>query len=220
MLALGGQEKTTIAITTAGRPVVSQHIGNLDDDDAFDAMPMLMPVRSWRTNDLAVPQRMIEAGLNTPRTSSVGRLLGGVAALIGLRQIISYGGQAAIELEASIGDLRTDKAYCFLVDRQDEGVEPLLIVDWRQAIRSFCDDVRNDTAPALLAAAFHNGLANAMIEIAQTIGEPRTALSGGCFQNRYLTEGAKAGLGAGRLPGYSHRNVPPNDGGLALGQIG
>lgn len=183
-------------------------------EDAFRRCSNLMPIRSRRASDLAVLKRMIETGLNTPRTSSVGRLFDGAAAIIGLRQITSYSGQAAIELEGRVATSSTE-AYPF--DLQDDGSH--LMIDWRPAIRALVNDVQNDRDVGTMAAAFHNGLVEAMVKIAKKIGLPRIGLSGGCFQNRYLTERAKAELEAAGFTVHLHRRVPPNDGGLALGQI-
>ena len=171
---------------------------------------------SRRASDLRVLQRMIETGTNTPRTSSVGRLFDGVAAIIGLRQITTYSGQAAIDLECRMTASFTG-AYSFGVEEWD--AEPRLIIDWRPAIRALVDDVQNERDVGEMAAAFHNGLAKVMVDVATRIGQPTIALSGGCFQNLYLTEHAKALLEDTGFAVYLHHNVPPNDGGLALGQL-
>lgn len=183
---------------------------------ALTTMPTLMPVRSRRASDLRVLQRMIETGTNTPRTSSVGRLFDGVATLIGLRQITSYSGQAAIELEGRVATAFTG-AYPFGIEERE--MRPRLVIDWRPAIRTLVNDVQGGCDVGVMAAAFHNGLAAAMVEVAKKICQPNIALSGGCFQNRYLTERAKTLLEAAGFTVHLHRNVPPNDGGLALGQL-
>ncbi len=186
--------------------------------NACPAWADLPPVRSRRAGDLAVLQRMIETGLNTPRTSSVGRLFDGVAAIIGLRQTTSYSGQAAIELEGRLTTSFTG-AYHFSVDKNTGNDQPKLIIDWRPAIRALIGDVQNNRDVGEMAAAFHNGLAAAMVDVAARIGQPTIGLSGGCFQNRFLTERVKALLEAAGFQIHLHRNVPPNDGGLALGQL-
>ncbi len=190
-------------------------------DDALTAMPTLMPIRSRRASDLRVFKRMIETGINTPRTSSVGRLFDGIAAIIGLHQITSYSGQAAIELEGRAGRVTTSftGAYSFGVEERDGDDQPRLMIDWRPAIRALVSDVQNERNVGEMAAAFHNGLADVMVDVATRIGQPTIALSGGCFQNRYLSEHAKALLEDAGFAVYLHRNVPPNDGGLALGQL-
>ena len=183
-------------------------------ENVFRDMPTLMPIRSRRASDLAVLKRMIETGLNTPMTSSVGRLFDGAAAIIGLRQITTYSGQAAIELESRVTASLTG-AYPFGV--RDDGHH--LGVDWRPAIHALVSDVQEGRDVGMMAAAFHDGIADTMVEIAKKVGEPGIGLSGGCFQNRYLTERAKDRLEAAGFTVHFHRNVPPNDGGLAVGQI-
>ena len=93
-----------------------------------------------------------------------------------------------------------------------------LVVDWEPAVRTVIADIANGVAMADIAAAFHRGLADAIAEAAVRIGEARVVLSGGCFQNAFLTEATIAAVNAAGLAPYSHRLVPPNDGGLALGQ--
>ncbi|MGI9417656.1 MAG: carbamoyltransferase HypF [Geminicoccaceae bacterium] len=186
-------------------------------EDAFQRCATLMPIRSRRASDLGVLKRMIETGLNTPRTSSVGRLFDGVAAIIGLRQITSYSGQAAIELEGRMSRMATSMTGAYPFDLEDDGT--YMTIDWRPAIRALVNDVQNDRDVGAMAADFHNGIIEIMVNVAKKIGQPNIGLSGGCFQNRYLTEHAKAGLEAAGFTVHLHQNVPPNDGGLALGQI-
>ena len=190
-------------------------------EDALRAMPTLMPIRSRRASDLRVLQRMIETGVNTPPTSSVGRLFDGVASIIGLRQITSYSGQAAVELEGRVDRVTTSsaKAYPFDIDHHGGDDQRTLVIDWRPAIRALVSDVQNERDVGEMAFAFHDGLAAAMVDVAKKIGEPRVALSGGCFQNRHLSERAKTLLEAAGFQVHLHRNLPPNDGGLALGQL-
>ncbi|MGI9509103.1 MAG: carbamoyltransferase HypF [Geminicoccaceae bacterium] len=183
-------------------------------EDALRELSTLMPIKSRRASDLAVLKRMIKTGLNTPMTTSVGRLFDGVAAIIGLCQITTYSGQAAIELESRTA---TSCMGAYPFDVIEDG--PHLAIDWRPAIRALVDDVLNDCDVGVMAAAFHDGVAATMVEIARRVGQPLIGLSGGCFQNRYLTERAKDGLEAAGFAVQLHRDVPPNDGGLAAGQI-
>ncbi len=184
--------------------------------DALREHQALMPIRSRRASDHAVIKRMIETGLNTPTTSSVGRLFDGVTAIFGLRQITSYSGQAAIELEGRCR-MTTSLTGAYPFDVGDDGSH--LIVDWRPVIRAIVDDMQRDRDVGEMATAFHNGIAVAMVDIAKRLGQAHVGLSGGCFQNRYLTERAKDRLEAAGFTVHLHRNVPPNDGGLAVGQI-
>jgi hydrogenase maturation protein HypF len=182
-------------------------------------MQDLAPVATFAPNDRAVFGRMLKCGINAPWTSSAGRLFDAVAALLGIRQEAGYEGQAASELEWAIGALESDAHYPFGLRKVGDAGSQALVLDWEPALRALLADVRSRTAPAAVAAAFHNGLARAIVEVAGRVGEKRVALSGGCFQNRYLMEGAVRGLRDAGFEPYWHERVPPNDGGLALGQI-
>jgi hydrogenase maturation protein HypF len=154
----------------------------------------------------AVIRRMLERGINAPVTTSVGRLFDAVSSLAGLAQESRFEGQAAMLLEQSIGGLDTDDCYPF------EGG------DWAALV----DAVRHDSAAGiprgLIAARFHNALANWIAAVATRTGLRQVALSGGVFQNSYLVERASALLERRGYQVYTHQRVPANDGGIALGQ--
>jgi len=182
-----------------------------------DALEMtdLPAVSSFTAAERRVLGGMLERGVNCPGTSSAGRFFDAVAALCGLRQRASYEGQAAAELEWAADGATAHRAYEFPVAEGEEGES---IVDWRPALASILEDVRAGIAPGAISAALHAGLAAAIVVVARRIGIPRVALTGGCFQNARLTE---TSIGALRAAGFEpiwHRRVPPNDGGIALGQ--
>ena len=162
----------------------------------------------------AVPDRperlvllqMIERGINAPWTTSVGRLFDAVASMAGVAQESRFEGQAAMLLERQIGDLATDDGY------------PLHDGDWGPLIEAVHRDVARGEATAYIAARFHNALANWIVSVAEHAGERRVALSGGVFQNGYLVERTATLLEARGFQVYTHQRVPPNDGGIALGQ--
>ena len=157
-------------------------------------------------------RQMLEKKINAPLTSSVGRLFDAVAALLGLRQKSSFEGQAAMELEFTRqGDVAD--AYSFVVT----ATAPM-VVDCEPAIRELLDDVAGGEDAGLVSAKFHNGLVEATVAVAKKIGTPRIVLSGGCFQNRYLTEYLVARLREEKFQPYWHQRLPPNDGGIAFGQ--
>ena len=151
-------------------------------------------------------RRMLERGIHSPWTTSVGRLFDGVASIAGVAQRNCFEGQAAMALEWAIGPVVTDETY------------PLPDGDWEPLIREVLADLRNRTPAALIAARFHNALVDWIVSVAEHSGVRQVALSGGVFQNRYLVERAAARLEARGLTVYTHRQVPPNDGGIALGQ--
>jgi hydrogenase maturation protein HypF len=93
-----------------------------------------------------------------------------------------------------------------------------MVVDWGPAIGDIIIDLREGLAIPRISAAFHRGLASAIAEVSARIGVKQVVLSGGCFQNAFLTEATIASLSAAGFTPYWHRLVPPNDGGLALGQ--
>lgn len=146
---------------------------------------------------------LLEKGLNAPLTSSVGRLFDAVSALAGVAQESRFEGQAAMLLEREIGNLETDASY------------PLAAGDWAPLIRGLLED---QGQPALIAAKFHNALAGWIVTEAERSGVRQVVLSGGVFQNRYLTERAAVLLEARGFQVYTHQRVPANDGGIALGQ--
>ena len=158
-------------------------------------------------------RRMLEKGFRSPRTSSVGRLFDGIASLIGIRDQVSYEGQAAMELEA-VAAPDVEDCYGYGIREGDP-----LVVDWEPLVRQVIADVRRKESPSCISAKFHNTLAAIVVDVATRIGEPRVLLSGGCFQNRYLMERTVRELTASGFCAYWHQRVPPNDGGIALGQI-
>jgi hydrogenase maturation protein HypF len=158
--------------------------------------------------------RMLESGLNSPVTTSAGRLFDAVAAIAGLRQISRFEGQSAMELEWAIRNDTPPRPYSLEVAERS-GV---LLLDWEPMIRAILRDRERRMPVAAIARGFHDALVAGIVDVAQHVGEERVVLSGGCLQNRYLTEQAVQRLRAAGLRPYWHQRVPPNDGGIALGQ--
>ena len=178
-------------------------------------MTDLAPLAGLDEAERAVMGRMVERGVNAPETSSAGRLLDAFAALCGLCQVNAYEGQAASMLEWAAGDRPAEGGYSFTVAEAPDG---MLVVDWRQALEDALADLRAGAPRGRVAAAVHDGLVAAIGAVAERVGEPHVVLSGGCFQNVRLTEGAVALLGRNGFEPVWHRRIPPNDGGIALGQ--
>jgi hydrogenase maturation protein HypF len=183
-------------------------------DRAFQ-MSELAPIAAFSPTELGVIRQMLVRGINAPVTSSAGRLFDAFAALTGLRQTCAYEGQAAIELEGAVGDSATDRRYRFPLRQGDDAA---LVVDWEPALSEALADLRAGVPIARISAAFHDGLATAIADVAVRAGQRTVALTGGCFQNARLTESTVEALRAAGLDAVWHRLVPPNDGGLALGQ--
>lgn len=161
------------------------------------------------------PQRsvllqMLERGVNAPWTTSVGRLFDAIASITGVAQESRFEGQAAMLLERAIGSLSTDESYT-LPANGDVG-------DWAPLIEGVRRDVERKEPVPLIAAKFHNALANWIVAVADRTGERQVVLSGGVFQNGFLAERAAALLEARGFRVFTHCHVPPNDGGIALGQ--
>jgi hydrogenase maturation protein HypF len=156
---------------------------------------------------------MLEKGVNAPLTSSAGRLFDAVAGLIGLRLRASFEGQAAMELEFA-AHKRVEDKYSFTLQEKFP-----LVIDWQPAILEIIDDLRAGKTPGMISAKFHNMLAEMIVAVARKIGQEKVVLSGGCFQNRLLTERTIDRLTAENFRPYWHQRIPPNDGGISLGQV-
>ena len=181
----------------------------------------LAPVRHLRPSDRSLLARMLSRGINSPVTSSAGRLFDAVAALLGLRQVVSFEGQAAMALEFAADESVTD-AYSMPIGgrpgRAEDDTSPL-VLDWAPLVRAILADLRAGLPVGMMAARFHNTLVEAIVSVAERIGERRVALSGGCFQNRLLVERAAHRLRTAGFEVLLHCQVPPNDGCISLGQI-
>jgi hydrogenase maturation protein HypF len=161
---------------------------------------------------------MVEKRINSPLTSSCGRLFDAVAALVGLRSRVSYEGQAAIELEALAEENETRNVYPFALHEDGD----VLTVDFTQMFRTLVRDSADGRERAEMARTVHNTLAVATLAVCDDIrkknGMDRVVLSGGVFQNKLLTEGVLSLLMEHGFQVFIQRLAPPNDGGLALGQ--
>lgn len=165
-------------------------------------------------------RRMIDARLNSPVTSSAGRLFDAVAALVGLRRDVTFEGQAAMELEWLAGASDATDAYPFAVETEEGGG---LVVDTRPLVRAVSDALRSGDPGPLVARRFHNTVGEVIVRVTahlrDTTGLPDVVLTGGVFQNALLLEMARRRLEELGLAVHTHARVPANDGGLALGQL-
>jgi hydrogenase maturation protein HypF len=165
-----------------------------------------------RTREVIQPQivAMMERGINTPESSSVGRLFDAVSYLAGAAQSNRFEGQAAMTLERAIGRIQTDEAYS-ISDADRLG-------DWSALVQGVLADRTNGIALGVISAKFHHALANWVVAVARSNKLRNVVLSGGVFQNAYLTRRSRRLLEAQGFKVFTHRQVPTNDGGLALGQ--
>jgi hydrogenase maturation protein HypF len=172
-----------------------------------------------------IVRQQVDRQLNTPLTSAVGRLFDAVAALIGVRQQVTYEAQAAIELEMMAtgwggGAPRTgeEPAYPFDLEPNDKGT----VIRLRRLLQAIQADLEAGTGPAEIGWRFHWTMAEMIVsmcrQIAGETGLETVALSGGCFQNRLLLSLTVPRLKETGFQVLLHRQVPCNDGGISLGQ--
>lgn len=167
----------------------------------------------FSAQELKLLQSALSRQLNCPRTTSVGRLFDAVASLLGLCHINHYEGQAAMALEMSAASNASDRHYDFHIKH-----ETAIVIDWKITLEQLLDDIPHSPVE-LIACKFHNTLAEIILALALQAGQRTIILSGGCFQNAYLTANAAKRLKSSGFEVYCHEKIPPNDGGLALGQL-
>jgi hydrogenase maturation protein HypF len=180
--------------------------------------PDLPPVAACPPEERKVLAHQLETGLGCVPTSSMGRLFDAVSALAGVRQVVAYEAQAAIEFEGlSRGIDCGTAAYAFGIDHRG----PTALIDPAPVLKAVIRDRRADVPAGLIGARFHHAVAGLIVDIAE--GErdasQTVALSGGVFQNALLLRLALNGLRNKGFEVITHRRVPPNDGGIALGQL-
>jgi hydrogenase maturation protein HypF len=170
-------------------------------------------------------EQMLERRFRTPLTSSAGRLFDAVASLAGVTDRVSYEGQAAVQLEGLASGVAPSGSYPFGIERvqaSDSG-EVRLSIDTRPLITAVAEEARRRVNAALIARRFHSTLVDMIAQVCQrlreTTGLGDVALSGGVFLNALLTSEVSLRLRQNGFRVYRHRLVPPNDGGLSLGQL-
>ncbi|NLI92931.1 MAG: carbamoyltransferase HypF [Peptococcaceae bacterium] len=160
---------------------------------------------------------MIEKNVNSPRTSSMGRLFDAVSSLLGIRHHINYEGQAAVELEFA-SDSDTRESYGFSIYNAGE----IFQIDTRDIIKGIISDINMEVAVNRISSKFHNTIAGIVLKscehIREKAGFERVVLSGGVFQNMALLERSVLLLEKAGFKTYTHSRAPANDGGISLGQ--
>ena len=186
----------------------------LGGDRALDGSgPALLP---FEPEEARVVAQMLRRSVNVVPTSSAGRLFDAVASLLGLVHRSDFEGESAMSLEFAAGT--TDgapgdsPAYPYRVSH----VGGTYILDWGPMVEALLAEL-SDVGHA--AARFHTTLAQGIVDLAKRVGERRVALTGGCFQNRRLTELTLDGLTEAGLEPIWHTRIPPNDGGISIGQV-
>ncbi len=181
-----------------------------------DDVPSGLAVQRRQEKRWTAVRSVARSGVNSPATTSVGRLFDAVSALLGVRDVVTYDGQAAVELE-------------LLADPDEQGSYPMPVTDDRPArvevaalVRALVVDLQAGVPSSVLAARFHTSLAEVVADVCRRLRDERllstVALSGGVFCNRFLLAATVRLLEAEGFTVLTHRDVPANDGGLSLGQ--
>jgi len=171
------------------------------------------PAKCLAESERKLVAQILTKRLHSPMTSSMGRLFDAVASLLDLCQRMTFEGQAAMELEAAVQP-GIDASYPFTVSAGTP-----YVLDWQPTVEQILSGMRDGEPVGSIAARFHNTLAEMVVAVARRAGEARVVLTGGCFQNQYLAERCIARLTEEGFRPYWHQRVPPNDGGIALGQV-
>lgn len=166
---------------------------------------------------ISLIEKMLRQKLNTPATSAAGRLFDGIAALCGVGSTINYEAQAAIEFQMLAGE-NTSGCYDFDIDTTTSPWK----IKWQEMVKNIVDDLQRGVPVSVISEKFHNTIAFIISEISERVGRETgirdVVLSGGVFQNALLLGKSVEELSRRGLNAYTHSRVPPNDGGLALGQ--
>ena len=179
----------------------------------IDWTPDLFPVKSFQEEQRVILAQQLAHMVNCPLTTSMGRLFDAVSSLLGIRHHISYEGQAAIELE-NICDRSENQTYDLPINGSR--------IDTLALFPQILKDMRNGVSHAVIAARFHNAIANCCLVICQkfrtSTGVNKVALSGGVWQNMTLLRKTTQLLYSDGFEPLIHHRVPANDGGISLGQ--
>lgn len=175
-----------------------------------------LPLFEGRLAECVLWLEAVKRGINSPITSSAGRLFDAVAAAVGFRGQVTFEGEAALWLEG-ISDPNEDGCYEIRLIEDDPAQ-----IDCRSLVRAAARDILSDKPPEIVAAKFHNSLAHAVADamtlLSQRAGLHTVGLTGGCFQNKRLTEKTADLLLEKQFTVLLHALIPPNDGGIAVGQ--
>lgn len=201
------------AIREPWRMAVSYLYHTFGEDFKNLRLPVIETIKADRLNFVV---QMIEKRVNSPLTSSLGRLFDGIAAIVGIRNRVFYEGQAAMELEM-LADEGTLPTYPYHWDKR-KGYQ----IDIKPVIRGVVDDIHQQAPPAAISSRFHATLVRMFtdlcVEIKKETSLNRVVFSGGVFQNSILLSGLHQMLEEKGFNVFTHKQVPTNDGGLSLGQ--
>ncbi len=220
---LPGSERSVREPRRSALSVLYETFGD-GSGDLLEKTPTLASFENFENKETELLLEMIKKGINSPITSSAGRLFDAVSSILGIRQRAGFEGQGAMELEfracrdfsppppAARGD-----SYDFAVDNGDTNGP--MVLDWRPVISAIIDDLNGGLNTGVISSRFHNTLSSMIVAVAKRVQVEKVVLSGGCFQNKYLLEKTVMELEKEGFGVYTHQRVPPNDGGISLGQV-
>ncbi len=214
-LAYAPMPGSTAAIREPNRMALGSLIAS-----GVEITPRVLARLGLGAKEAALMRQMIDKKLNTPPTSSCGRLFDAVAALVLQRHTVDYEAQAAVELEGCADEDTNKSGYDF--DLRDGANAGPIVIDPAPMWRGVFRELDRGSNTATISGRFHSGLAwawvRASIAARKKSGIATVALSGGCFHNRLLTKLLRRGLEAEGFTVLAHRDVSPGDGGLSYGQ--
>ncbi len=178
-------------------------------NDVF-AMDNLAPIQSCTPQELSILKTMLQNNINTVITTSVGRLFDAISSILNLCHHTTYEGQAAIKLEFTL-EKEISVYYPYEIVNN--------VIDWTKIIKEILTDLKLGLSVGYISTKFHNTLCEIILRIARQTGHKRVIISGGCFQNKYLLETTIKKLIDAKFSPHWPQKIPPNDGGIALGQI-
>jgi hydrogenase maturation protein HypF len=206
----GGDEATRNPIRTAWSLLLGE-FGAEAEGLAVELLPVLAET------DRSTLSKMITRGIRSPVTTSAGRLFDGVSALLGFQQPISFEGEAAIHLQ-TLAETAPLPPYPFALDKQRDPWQ----INFGPTLRCIVQDLRAGQSRHVLAGRFHQTVTAALVEVCVALrtrhARRDVVLTGGVMQNDFLLRLLAEGLQARGFKVHSHALVPPNDGGIALGQ--
>lgn len=183
----------------------------------FGDIPDLPSISRIPEEEIEIIKEQMDKRINTPLTSSIGRLFDAVSSLLDICNEATYEGQPAIELEMAIKDIESDKCYDWEIEKDKD----VFIIRVKRLFEGILDDI-GKIPNSYISAKFHNTIARMMVNTSLLIREETrintVVLSGGCFQNRVLLKKSIELLKREGFKVYTHSNVPCNDGGISLGQ--
>jgi hydrogenase maturation protein HypF len=201
---------------SAFRDIFKSAFGILYEIYGNDSVRMAQEILNLPEKEAEIFFRMVLQKINSPLCTSAGRFIDAVASILNVRQNVNYEDQAAMELEFLIDGIESNESYDFEIT--DNG-NNTYTADWTMPVKEIISDKQKQVPGSVISVKFHNTLVSIILAIADLSGEKNIALSGGCFQNKYLLENTVRILLRKKYNVYWNKYVPANDGGISTGQI-